>query len=262
MAFTFGSYTFPIGFAILSDDRGAELPVNKLARASGSTALPRKLREKRISIRGTCMYGALDCAPNGRYGSYSNPLRAAMDDLAAGCALSPANLYIDSDRYYLNAQASNLAFSWTETGFNRIVKAVVDFTCPDPFQYGQTSLSDSSWTSPANNSTKTINNSQGTASALPQITFNLASNAALGVTLTNNTTGDAFTLSGTPSNSATAVTVDSLNQIVTAASVDNTSLFDGIYPSLNAGANSFTLTLSGNSATINSIVFSWSPRWY
>jgi len=100
---------------------------------------------------------------------------------------------------------------------------------------------------------------EGNAYAQPQLAMTMDGTGTIAATITNITTGEAFTLFG-PVISGQVIVVDSLAESVTIAGVDAMALFEGIFPRLAVGTNQFVVAY--NATGITDFVLTWSNRWY
>lgn len=244
----FGSYAFPLGFRVEEDDNGLTIARAKLARADGARFLRGYRNEKRVVVRGGIYNGPFD----------SSDLRTRIDALRAALFGGPARLWLYDDRYYRCMQAETFPDHYVPTGFNRLADIEIAFSGPDPFQYSSATSTDT-WNSPSSGGTRILT-SNGNAYAWPTFTITVggAGSQSIAYTLTNSTTGEAFTLTGTVAG-GNVIVVNSLAKTVLIGTTDEMTLFDGIFPTLAAGGNTFTLTISTGSIT--SIVTTWQDRW-
>lgn len=103
------------------------------------------------------------------------------------------------------------------------------------------------------------------ASATETFTFYLftrtsgGGDVTLDATLTNETTGEAFSLQGEVED-GTEIVVNSLEETVTVEGEDRMDLFDGLFPRLNPGNN--TLNVAYASGEITNVDVTWNSRWY
>lgn len=245
----FGSYVFPPTFYITEDPFQRITGSQKLPRADGGRVPVGTLERKRFVIRGKLIKGP------------TNPtnLRTRLDELRAAVHDGEQPLYLWEDRYYRNCQLTEYSDNYEATGFARIDDIFLAFETGDPFQYSEDLTSDT-WAVSASGSTRTIT-SAGNAYAYPKlkITVGGAGSQTIAYTITNQTTGEAFTLSGTVTGGQ-VIEVDCLEQTVVIGSTDYLSLFDGQWLKLNAGGNSILEAYS--SGTITQIVTEYRDRWW
>jgi hypothetical protein len=221
----------------------------KLPRTDGGVALAGTLQPKTFKLRG-------GFAEN--QGGITD-VRAALDNLTLALSEGPANLSFDTDRYWRNVQKTTLSTSYDPTWYPRIATVEIDLVTPDPFQYSTTGGSDT-WNTPSGS--HNISNSFATAYSWSVFTFHLSAAAAINVTLENTTTGESCTIDGSTATSTMVLDCDA-QTFTDGAGNSFIGLFDGVFPRMTAGMNQFTLTLNGaQAATINSLVTTWTPRFF
>lgn len=244
----FGNTLLPPSFAPESESLARTVEPTKLLRTDGARAIQGYESEKVIPVRGALIDGPV---PN-LHGQ--STLRAALDALKANLAEGPASLYFWDDRYYRNVQARGMSVSFTERRYDKIAFVEVEFVAADPFQYALVETSDT-WTPVTGSRNLTP---VGNAFVLPTFTIRTGS-TTIDWRITNSTTGEYFTLAGSGLTVGDDIVVNCLEQEVTISGVDRMSLFDGLFPRLNAGTNSITTTQT--IGTISQIVTSWRDRW-
>lgn len=260
MSIVFGSYTFPLTFTAVSDAADSDVPRAQIPRRHGSVALAGYLTERKIRVTGS-LIGADGNHPI----TNCTVFRTALDALKGACNGGAGSLYVDpaGDRYYANAQKLTLMVT-SPAEYLAMADIDVDFVCPDPFAYS-TTLSSDTWNSGlTSGATHVVTNGAGDAFAVPVITITLAATAALALTISNNTTGEACTLNGTPTGTVIVIDTGAEDVYYSGGPPGGAfGLFDGIFPTLALGANTLQITLgAGNAATISSIVTTWRSRWF
>jgi len=249
-ALKFGSYTFPTTFAPVSDPVDVSVPLSKIPRSDGDVASTGYRKGKVVQIDGGLTNGV---------GSYSETgVRTLIDAFRAGIA-GKQNLYFFDDRYYRNAQMTHAEFANEVGTFLKIQKVRLTFVAGDSYQYAVTPTVTARSIS-ASGQTLSVT-AGGTADAIPVISLTVGGSGAktLAATITNSTTGKAFTLAGACTG-GDVIIVDCLNKTVTISGVDKTALFDGLFWSLANGAN--TVTVAYTTATITNLSVSAQDRWY
>jgi hypothetical protein len=249
----FNSYTLPRTFYVSERPTNRNVPNAKLPRADGARTITGYLDEKRFSVKGY-LIGGYEIIPTG-----NADLRTQLDTLKAALNGGPSTFTMSSDRYWRNCQVANFKEDYDPTGQGRFCDIDFDILTGDPFQYDTTnqtathsvSSSPTTWTVTAG----------GNAYALPQISVTMSSTGTVDALLTNNTNGQVMRLQGAVT-SGDVIKADSLLQVVTLVSsgANKISLFDGIFPALVVGGNSFTLTYSG--VTISSVAMAWNNRYF
>lgn len=250
----YGTMRMPNTFGLLSDDVDNVVPVAKLVRADGANVIRGTHGPRRIVYRGALVRGPIKT-------SGLTSLRASFDALTAQFfSNDPLNLYTgESDRYLRNVECTHCNRSYEPNGYSRQWNVDVEFLTGDPFYYSTTTTSDA-WTVSTSGATHTITTT-GNAYAQPVFSITVGGSGAktIAYTLTNNTSGNAFTLAGNVTG-GDVIVVDTLNRTVTIAGVDKISLFDGLWIELLSGAN--VLTETYGVATITSIATSYINRYW
>lgn len=243
---TFGSYDLPMTLYPVQEPAESAIAISRRARGHGASASAKRLTEKVIRMEGGLLQSA------------GTPLRAQIDDLKAGLQGS-ANLCLEVDRYWRNVQLRDFEVNYEGTGYGRMARLHLGFVSGDPYQYSKTTTTDSRAIS-ATGQTKATTNS-GNAPACPTLSLTVGGSGAvtLGCTVTNNTTGENFTLAGAVTG-GDVIVVDCLEQTVTISGVDKTSLFDGVFPSLAVGSN--TIQVDYSAGTITNLSLAHNARWY
>lgn len=252
LALQFGSYALPGVFALTSDPMPVSVPMAKIPRAYGSRVSTAYPEGKVITFEGAFAagLGVVDPAT----------LRTAISTLRANLQ-GLQNLQAYSDRYWRNCylKAANATFEGVEMA--RFGKVSLQFATGDPFEYSTTTTTASAAITGSGQTLAAPNG--GEAFAAPAISLTVGGSGAqtLSCTLTNSTTGEAFTLNGA-CNGGDVFVVDTLNKTVTISGADKTALFDGLLlPSgLLTGAN--TLTVAYTSATITNISVAFNARYF
>lgn len=251
MAISFGSYTFPTTFYPSTDTRDSRVVVAELPRSAGGVALPGKRASKKIAIQGGFVKNDGGIAAVG----------TALDSLISALDAGAADLSLDGVRHWRGALKSSTAISYEPTWFPDIATIAIEFICPDPYQYSSAASTQTVAIS-STDQTAVMATGGGNVSALPQITLTLTSAAPIALTITNNTTGEQFTLAGTPVN--TTIVVDCLARtVVDGAGGDAMFLFEGLFPQMETGTGDTWRFQYDNTkaAHASSFAFSWQQRW-
>lgn len=245
----FGTVVLPILFYPEAEDYSAAAPSTKLPRADGAVQRIGYLDKRKVTVRGTIIHNVLSL---GAFRTQLDTIKAAIR------SQGQANLYIETDRYYRNAQPVATSFQYNSL-YSRIAPSVqIDFECGDPFQYS-TATSSVSASGLTSGSTITATPT-GNAYSQPQFSLTAAATGAIAATVTNTLTGEAFTLAGTVT-SGNVIVVDSLNETVQIGATDYTALFNGIFPRLSATANAITINWTGT-VSVTAAQVGWLNRWY
>lgn len=248
----FGTYTFPNTYFPAERPLANIVPSSKLPRSIGARQITGYPDSVRLSIKGGLVKGPIKTR-----GLVS--LDATRDDILAALSAGPANLYFGrDDRYYRNAQYDRFSDSYGPTGYGRVVDNDIGFIVPDPRQFAVAASADT-WTVSGSAQTHGVT-AGGTAAAEPIISITVSGVGAktIAYTITNTTTGQAFTLTGNVTG-GDVIVVNCIDKTVTIASVDKLTLFDGQWPSLQVGANSWSEAYVTNA--LSQIVFSWQDRY-
>lgn len=249
-AIFFGDYEFANTFHPADDSLEWASAAGKLPRQHGGRALDFYLQPRRLLVRGGEIKGPFD----------SSDLRTRVDAIRAALGAAPQNLQFESDRYWRDVRVEYFRNPYGPTHYCRIAAEMeVSFLARDPFQYAIMGSSDT-WSSPTTGATNTITVG-GNTSARPIFTITVGGSGPVTIdwTLENTTTGEEFTLSGSLTGGAVIV-VDCLDMTVMSGSTDEISMFDGVFPSMALGDNTFQVTI--DSGTITSIVTTWRSRWW
>lgn len=246
----FGTFAFPVGFYVASIDMTREVPSAKLPRADGARVILGYLDAKKITVHGGVYHASLSTGGGAT-------VRAQLDALKGALAQGPAAFYTDSDRFYRNCQQSAYSDTFDPTEFNRMCTVAFDLISGDPFSYEVAAQSPSQAIS-ASGQTMTVTNG-GNATAAPQFLITVGTTGTLFATITNTTTGEAFTLNNAY-NAGDVLIIDSLAQSVTKAGADITADFEGVFPRLLPGAN--TITESYTYGAISNLALHWNNRFY
>lgn len=245
----FGTYSIPRGINIAQVGMARQVPNSKAARYDGARTLNATLQLKRFSLKGTLI------RPLGNV--TANYLRTQIDALKTGLAQGPANFVIDSDRYWRQCQAETYADSYDPTSYQNYVDIAFDIVTGDPFSY-ETAAQSAARNLTTTGQTQAATNG-GNAYAAPSLALTVGSSGTLAATITNQATGDVFTLSGAVT-SGDIITVDGLLQTVTRGGSDVITLFDGQFPRLAVGANTFLFAWT--SSSFSHVTISFNNRWY
>lgn len=248
---TFGSYVFPSPATIYvaKVPMARVVPSAKTPRYDGARTLSGMLDLKKFSLQGTLF------KPMGN--TTAHYLRIVVDDLHEAMAQQGVILSIDADRYWRGCHAEAYTDSYDATSYFNYVDVAFDVVTGDPYSYDITAqtigrnLTTTGQTQAATNG--------GNAPGAPQVVLTAGSTATLAATVTNQTTGDVFTLNGAVT-SGDVITVDGLLSSVTRAGIDVTSLFDGQYPRLAVGANTFRVDWT--SGSLSHITINWNNRYF
>lgn len=214
-----------------------ELPTNKIPRNDGEFIIGDFWRAKVITLRGTVR------------GSSAADLNSRIDAMKKALAVRGANLDIKIDgtirRFKATMIGSENLFS-RRNYHNTFIPYEAQFLCVVP--WGQaTTYTESLFTDKTGISSTEFVNNAGTIHAAPVISLNFSTASSItAVSVTNDTTGE--TISATVSLSAADIIVfDSENFTVkkNGTAID----YSGSFPKLATGSNSFTITLTGTSAT-------------
>lgn len=247
---TFGSYQLPATFGVTGLNHAASIPTAKLPRTDGDSVATRYLRGKTIEVGGGLTNGV---------GNYSETgVRTLLDTFLQNLQ-GTQNLYILDDRYYRDCQLQHADVRAEVNTLLKIVKVNLSFVSPDPYQYAVTPTTGTRVVS-ASGQTLAVTVG-GTADAYGTISVTVGGSGAktLAATITNSTTGQAFTLSGSCVG-GDVIVVDCLNKTVKISGASRMDMFDGLFFNLANGAN--TLTEAYTSATISNLAVSFSNRWH
>jgi hypothetical protein len=187
-----------------------------------------------------------------------NTLSPFLDALKAALAAGPANLQVDS-RYYRSMQCVKYNETYEPTGRNRVATIEIEFEGPDPFAYNSTAAI-YTYANTANGATQQLICS-GNAYFSPIWNFTVGGSGAQTIawTLTNTTTGDFFTLTGSV-NAGNVIIVNTVLRTVTISGVDRMDLFDGVF--WTPSASSITTQIGVTSGIISSLSVDKTDRWW
>lgn len=244
----YGSYTFPRTFSYSEVSGKRSLTATKLVRAPGSAVPLNWLSERTIQVTGTLLANT------------GTALETQKDALRAALAVTSANLYLTSGRYLRNARVEDAPESLGANWAERITDINIRFVAGDPYFYDANTTSDNTNALTTSPGSVTISTVGGNVFALPQISLTVAGSGAvaLNATITNNTTGDVFTLFGAVTG-GNVILIDSLLQTVTISGVDRMDLFDLVFPTLAVGSNSFTVAWTSGGFT--NMAATWRNRF-
>jgi phage-related protein len=241
----YGSYTFPKGLYPSDNNLPSIVPQSKRVRADGGRLLPATLSAKQITIKGGIV------AP---VGTSARPIVDGMK--AAIFGQGPANLTFQADRYWRNVVCRDFKDGHPGTHYDRIDDIEIDLITGDPFQYEV--ATNTLALTPASTTVSGTATAGGNAYSKPVISFTAAT-INLALNLYNDSTSESFSLTGSVLVGAVVV-VDCLAETVTIAGVDRMDLFEGLFPRLQAGAN--TIRAVYVSGALTSISAGWQNRWY
>jgi phage-related protein len=243
---TFGSYALPVTLYPIQEPGEAGISVAKLARTTGARASTRLLTEKVIRLEG------------GLVESAGASLRTQIDALKAGLQ-GEQSLSFEADRLWRKAQMRDFEVNYEGTGYARFARVRLSFVTPDPYQYAASDTTNSRTITASGQTLNTTN--AGNAPAAPVLSLTVGGSGAvtLSCTVLNNTTGESFTLNGSVTGGE-VILIDTLEQSITISGVDKTALFDGLFPSLEVGSNTFQVNYTAG--TISNLSLSHKARWY
>lgn len=246
----YNSYTFPATFYPADMAIVNRVPVEGLPRADGGRALAGYLDSRRVLIRG------------GLLRDNAATLRSKLDSLRGALYGSrPGTLYFgDSDRYLRLCEAEDIRLPFEPTWFSRICNGIeIPFVTPDPYFYAVAASSDT-WTVTGSAQTRSVTTA-GNAPCAPAFSITVGGVGAqtIAFTITNQTTGESFTLAGAVTG-GDVIVVDTLAQTVVIGTTDKIALFDGLWPRLAVGANTLLESYTGGSIT--QVVTTWNNRWF
>ncbi len=247
----FGTYDLPESLTYNSISFRSSVPSQKLPRAHGARVPRGYLAERRIEIR-----GLLKREIGG------DSLQTQIDALRAALMSGPATLHLPNERYLRDVQKDDGGQDrYDQTWPERIADISIDLITGDPFMYSDTEVSDLTNAVGGSPTDVVIANAAGNAPALPELRLTVGGSGAidLAATITNVTTGEAFTLAGAVSG-GDVIKINSLDETVLIGSTDKTLLFDGLFPMLATGNN--TIRVAYTSGTITNLDAYWRSRWY
>ena len=253
----FGTYTFPPGFRVESIPGSRIMGASPAPRNDGGRVLTGYMGPKRIEIAGDLIQGPIANAAD---------WRGSFDSLIAAIASGPADLYAGyDDRYFRRMQCETHPRNFTR--FGRIGGVDLSFLGPDPFEYVAGNLNARNQAISGSGETWTVTNSSGNAPAAPKISVTVGGSGAqtIAFTITNESTDESFTLAGAVT-AGNVIIIDPLAEgtptdpKVTINSVDKMTLFDGVFPRLAIGANSWLAAYT--SSTITAVRLEWRGRYW
>lgn len=238
----FGSYAFPGTMRPNGGDGPVDLAEQERPRADGSVTQAGRRKSRLVTVRGSITAADPDS------------LQEAFDAMRSACAPgTPGQLWLGRDDRYANAQVETWSDD-TEDGmyFGVVVNVSIGFRMADPFWYGASAM------------TTTLDVTGGTvtaganAPASPAWSMTIGSGGTGAVTLSNTTTGETATLSGTFA-PGDAIAIDRQAYTVTLNGVAAFGLLGGRIPSLAAGAN--TIAASATVVTLSALSCAYTARW-
>jgi phage-related protein len=245
----FGSYDLPSGITVAQVPMARRVPSANTPRYDGARTLTGQLDLKAFSLKGGIFWplGSTD----------RTWLRGQLDTLKGALGGGPQNFTTDSDRYYRQCQSRAYTDDYEATGFNRLVNISFEIVTGDPFSYETAAQSAARVLTIAGQTQAAVN--AGNAPAAPSIALTVGSAGTLAATITNQTTGDVFTLAGAVT-FGDIITIDGLLQSVTRSGVDVMTLFDGQFPRLAVGSNTFLFAWT--SSSFSHVTIAWNNRWF
>lgn len=244
----FGDTIFPLGTSVESIERGRTIGSSKLARATGNVQTLGYRNGIRVGLRVPIYRGPLDLSEH----------RARLDTLREMLAVGPSRLYVYTDRFYRCCEPASEPEAIPATGINRIHDVSVQIVGPDPYQYSTTETSET-WV-PSSGVAHTINVASGGVAAAPTISLTVGGSGleTIAFTVSNDTTGEEFTLAGDVT-AGDVIEIDCLLLRVLIGTTDYLSLFDGLFTSLALGNNS--IAISWTSSSVTSATVTYNARW-
>lgn len=238
----FGSFDFPGTIRPNGTDAPVDLGEQERPRGDGSVTQPGRRKSRSVTLRGSITATSAD------------NLQAVYDGMRAACSIGVKGaLWFGRDDRYANAQVE----SWTddtEDGmlYGVVVNIQVGFRLADPWWYATSAT------------TATLTTSGGTVTpggngpAAPAWSITIGTGGTGTVTLTNSTTGEAATLTGTFI-SGDIIVIDRANYTVSINGVAAFGLLGGRIPTLAAGAN--TIAASATTVTISALSCVFTARY-
>lgn len=220
------------------DTPSREYPIFDIPRGHGGIVYGDYWRRKTISLAGIVLAAskdALDLALD-EIKQYLAKREGVLDIKVNSEIRRYAATLINGDRLFSRRAGTDV----TRCPFD------IEFVTVEPFGYDESYSSQTIFDSTTLSYNDVFTNA-GTAPAKPIIIFDFtAATAITGATLTNNTTGEQIVVT-TALAALDYLEIDSENLEVR----KNGTVIDysGVFPLLNAGGNSWTITLSGTSAT-------------
>lgn len=243
-----GSTTFPLGTSVASIERGRTIGHQKVARRHGAQQTAGYRNGIRITLRIPLARGPLD----------QSVLRDREDDARAMLAIGPADLYLYDDRYYRCMESEREPEVIGPTGFDRVHEMEAYLLGPDPLMFDTVENTDT-WTPSGTGDTNTFT-AGGNAQAAPSISLTVGGSGAetIAFAVTNNTTGEAFTLDGDVT-AGDIIVIDTIRLSTKISGTNRMDLFDGIFPHFDVGANE--LQVDWTSSSITGVSVTWRDRW-
>ena len=238
----FGSYDFPGTMRPNGGDAPVDLAEQERPRADGSITQTGRRKSRSITLRGSITAGDADA------------LQVIYDAMRAACSIGTvASLWFGRDDRYAKAQVE----SWTddtEDGmfYGVVVNISIAFRLADPWWYATAA------TTTALTTTGGTVTPGGNGPASPAWTVTIGTGGTGTVTLTNSTTGETATLSGTFAG-GDVIVIDRAAYTVTLNGVAAFGLLGGRIPSLAAGAN--TIAASASTVTISALSCAYTARY-
>jgi hypothetical protein len=246
----FGTYDFPASLTYNLQSFRSATPSGKRLRAHGARVPVGRLAERRVEVRGLLKQES------------ASSLQDQLDALRAAVMSGPAILYLPNDRHLRNVQKDDGGQDrYENTWPERLVEVAIDLITGDPYLYRDTQSSDLTNALSSSPETVTVNNAFGSAPAAPELRLTVGGSGevTLAATLTNTTTGEAFTLSGEVAG-GDIILINSLTKTVLIGATDRSDLFDGLLPTLALGNNS--LSVAWTSGSLTNLDVYWNSRWY
>lgn len=245
----FGSTEFPLATSVQVINRGRTIGRAKLARAHGMVQTAGYRNGIELDVTVPICRGPLD----------ESEFRTRRDAARAMMAVGPSRMYAGyTDRYYRCCEAEGEPEDViAETLLGRYHAIRQRIVGPDPFEYSTTEVTDT-WV-PSSGATHSINVTGGAAAA-PTFSLTVGGSGleTIAFTVSNETTGEGFTLEGDVT-AGDVIEVDCLLLRVTIGDTNYMSLFEGLFPSLALGSNS--IVISWTSSSVTSATIAYSPRW-
>lgn len=248
LSLIYGDYEFSPTWYPAEDGLEWSPAVTPLARAHGGRAIDFYLKPRRLLVKGGEIKGPFD----------SSDLHTRIDAILAALGAQPQELTFVPEWYWRDVRVEYFRNPYGPTHYCRIAADMeISFLARDPFQYARLGSSDT-WSAPTNAATHTIDVG-GAVLARPSFAFTVGGVGAQTISwvLTNNTTGEAFTLAGDVTGGQ-VIHVDCLDQTVLIGTTDEIALFDGEFMGLDVGTNTLAITITTGSIT--SIVTTWRNR--
>jgi phage-related protein len=243
MSWAFGSYSYP-KCHILSRPRAlaAKLRIAPTPGRDGEYSQGGLVGARRLVVSGVLIAASGD------------DIDTLWDAFVAAHAPGAAQaLYPDRSDRYLRAEVEMIQETQGGETYMGAVPWEVAFVCVNPFYYAATATAPVLTTG---GGTFTVG---GSAPALGAFTLNVSAIGSGGsITVTNSTTGKAFTITPTATGN---IIIDCDAETVTRAGVDVTAEFSGLFFALSVGSNTIAITTAGG-ATLSAASLSYRNRWY